>query len=441
LWGKITYCPCVLRNQQISRCGDHLEKDNIHMKSDIDSLMASFGLDAILVIGPAQHNPPMVYFTGIAHLTQAILLKKVGEPPLLINLPMERDEAARTGLKTVTFDIPRLEEYTRHFNGDTTLAYARIYQDILTEAGVTGGRVSLYGLTDIGRTIAIFTVLPKNMPKLEIIGESGRSALLTAMETKSEDEIERIRVIGKIARDVMGETADFLTSHTVRNQALVKADGSDLTVGDVKRQINLWLAEKGAENPQGSIFAIGYDAAVPHSTGIASDPIRLGQTIVFDLYPREAGGGYFYDITRTWCLGYAPDEALALYEDVRNVFNEIQAKLKLDALSRDYQLLACDLFEKRGHPTLRSDPRTTSGYVHNLGHGVGLHVHELPMIRASASDEERLRSGTVFTVEPGLYYPERGLGMRLEDTIWARPDGVFEPMVEFPLDLVLPVKS
>ena len=46
----------------------------------------------------------------------------------------------------------------------------------------------------------------------------------------------------------------------------------------------------------------------------------------------------------------------------------------------------------------------------------------------------------VVTLEPGLYYPERGLGVRLEDTLWARPDGVFEPLADFSKDLVLPMR-
>ena len=87
-----------------------------------------------------------------------------------------------------------------------------------------------------------------------------------------------------------------------------------------KRRINLWLAERGADNPEGTIFAIGRDAGVPHSTGTASDPLRLGQTIVYDIFPCEAGGGYYYDFTRTWCLGYAPDAVQALYQDVLDVY-------------------------------------------------------------------------------------------------------------------------
>jgi Xaa-Pro aminopeptidase len=52
-----------------------------------------------------------------------------------------------------------------------------------------------------------------------------------------------------------------------------------------------------------------------------------------------------------------------------------------------------------------------------------------------------LLPGSVITVEPGLYYPDRGLGVRIEDTVWIRPDGVLETLVEFPKDLVLKMQG
>jgi len=84
-----------------------------------------------------------------------------------------------------------------------------------------------------------------------------------------------------------------LTSRDVRNEVLLKEDGTPLTIGDVKEKINLWLAERRAVPTEGYIFSIGRDAGVPHSQGNPSDLLRLGQTIVFDIYPQEQGGGYF----------------------------------------------------------------------------------------------------------------------------------------------------
>jgi Xaa-Pro aminopeptidase len=264
---------------------------------------------------------------------------------------------------------------------------------------------------------------------------------LQARATKDEDEIARIRAMGRVTTAVVAETADFLTSQRVKDGVLVKADGQPLTIGEVKRRINLWLAERGAENPEGLIFAIGRDAAVPHSGGEPGDLLRLGQTIVFDIYPCEEGGGYFYDFTRTWCLGYASDEALKLHEDVHAVYRQIVSELKLGTPCTDYQKRTCELFQQRGHPTTLENPQTEDGYVHSLGHGVGLHVHERPWFGRQGDPSNLLHPGSVFTIEPGLYYPDRGVGVRLEDTYWARPDGVMEGLAEFPKDLVLPLKG
>ena len=69
------------------------------MKSDLDTLMRMRELDAILVIGNATHNPPMYYLTGGGHVTGATLIKKPGDEPVLYCNDMEREEAARSGLK------------------------------------------------------------------------------------------------------------------------------------------------------------------------------------------------------------------------------------------------------------------------------------------------------------------------------------------------------
>ena len=410
------------------------------MKSDLDRLMQAHNLEAILVIGRGQHNPPMVYLTGGGHLTNADLIKKRGEPPVLFHYAMERDEAAKTGLTTKNLADYRLVDLLKEANGDAVQAAVLRYQKMLSEYGVTAGRVALFGQGDAGAIYATFTALQQAMPGLTLLGEVGSTVLLEAMATKSPEEVERIRRVGQITTQVVGQTAEFLSSQRAKDGALVKSDGTPLRLGEVKRLINLWLAEKGLENPENCIFAIGRDAGVPHSSGNPDDLMRLGETIVFDIFPCEAGGGYHYDFTRTWCLGYAPDEALKLYEDVLSVYRTIRSEMKVNALCKPYQQRACELFEAQGHPTIQSDPQTQAGYVHGLGHGLGLQVHERPMMGAGASEADRLVPGVVITVEPGLYYPERGLGVRLEDTVYVRPDGLIEVLAEYPLGLVLPVK-
>ncbi len=73
------------------------------MKSDLDALMKARNLDAMLIFGDAEHNPPMYYFVGGGHVSGALLIKKVGKEPVLFYNDMERDEAAKSGLKTVSY--------------------------------------------------------------------------------------------------------------------------------------------------------------------------------------------------------------------------------------------------------------------------------------------------------------------------------------------------
>jgi len=411
------------------------------MKKDIDRLMEERGIDYLLMTGAGFHNPAMVYLTGGGHFTRADLIKKRGEPPILFHEDMERDEAMKTGLQTRRLSNYSLKTLLEKTNGNRSLAYALRYQAIFSDLGITSGNVALYGRGEVGSSFAVFSTLQDLMPGIKIIGEMEDSLLFQARATKTDEEVARIRRMGQITVDVVAETANFLTAHSARGEVLVKSDGDPLTIGEVKRHIDLWLAERGAENPEGTIFAIGRDAGVPHSSGNALDSLKLGQTIVFDIFPCETGGGYYYDFTRTWCLGYAPDSVLALYEQVYAVYQQLQSELKPGKLCSGYQQRACELFEKLGHPTISTNPQTTDGYVHSLGHGLGLNVHERPWFNASAGNDERLQAGSVFTLEPGLYYPERGMGVRLEDTLWMRPDGRGEVLADYPMELVLPIKK
>ena len=409
------------------------------MKSDLDLLMQESGIDAIWVTGPAAHNPAMVYFTGLVHVSEADLIKRRGQPGKLFHLTMERDEAAKTGLELCSYANFPMLELLKASGNDRKKAQILRSQRMLAEAGITAGRVALYGQADLGKGYSRFKELQAALPEIEFVGDLDGDVLASAMFTKDGAEIERIRKMGEVTTRVVGSVADFLSSRPVRNGALIGPDGDPLTIGEVKSRIKLWLAEGGAEDPEGTIFSIGRDAGVPHSAGNPQDVLRLGQTIVFDIYPCEAGGGYFYDFTRTWCLGYAPEETQALYDQVLSVYRQIMSELKVNAPFKDYQRRTCELFEAQGHPTVLTDPQTEKGYVHSVGHGVGLNIHERPGSHAMGSAADILAPGSVITIEPGLYYPERNLGIRLEDTVYVRPDGTFEIPAGYPIDLVLPV--
>jgi len=411
------------------------------MKSELDQLLKKHQAEALWATGPAQHNSAMVYLTGGGHMTQADAIKPRGKPITLCHAPMEREEAARTGLQTLNFSKFPLKERLQLAEGDRLTAHAMLYKQIFEEIGLINGKVLVYGRSDVGKHYATLKRLGEMLPDLEFEGDLDDAVLLQAMATKDPEEIERIRQMGEVVLTVVSRVATFLTSHEVVNEVLIQPDGAPLLISDVKRRINLWLAEAGAENPEGTIFAIGRDAGVPHSSGTPTDPLRLGQTIVFDIFPCEKGGGYFYDFTRTWCLGYAPQKAQEVYNQVKSVYRQVVSELETGKNAAFFQDRTCDLFETMGHATIRQDSAIESGYVHSLGHGVGLNIHEKPWFSRKDDPSNILNPGSVFTIEPGLYYPDQGMGVRLEDTYYVTPNGEFEKFVDYPMELVLPMKG
>jgi Xaa-Pro aminopeptidase len=278
------------------------------MKSELDALMQARNMDAFIVFGNAQHNPPMYYLTGGGHVNHAVLIKKRNAEAVLFCNLMEREEASKSGLKVIPLAASPMEFFT----GDGGIRQC-------SDAGLTSGRVGVFGHTDIAETLLILENLKKAFPALEFVGTTGGNSIFQhAMETKDEVEIERIRKMGMITTDVVRQTAAYLMGCAVReDEVLLKDDGTPLTVGDMHSKIRLWVAEYGAELPAGFIFATGHDAGVPHSVGTPESLMRLGETIIFDIYPAEPGGGYFYDFTRTWSLGYTTPEAQELFDQVK----------------------------------------------------------------------------------------------------------------------------
>ena len=412
------------------------------MKTDLEKLMLRENIDAIWVLGSASHNPSMAYFTGNVHVSGADLILLRGKEPVLFCNAMEREEAASSGLRTVVnskFDYVKLLEEA---GGSEVKAAAAIRQLMFQELGLEQGRVSVYGKIDVSGILGVLKYLQEFYPAIEFVGEGALSILLEARATKDDQEINRIRRMGKVTTAVVGQVANFLQACQVRkDEVLLNDQGDPVTIGQVKGKINSWLAEAGVENPEGTIFAIGRDAGIPHSTGGPADLIRLGKTIIFDIFPQETGGGYFYDFTRTWCLGYAPEAEQKLYDDVRSVYENIMGELVLNGFCPDFQDRTCDLFEELGHKTIRQDRQLESGYVHSLGHGLGLNVHERPWFGKGSGPEDILAPGSVVTIEPGLYYPERGMGCRLEDSVWVKPDGRLEILADYSYDLVLPMNN
>lgn len=410
------------------------------MKNEIRTLMQAEEISAIWITGAGAHNPYMVYMTGGGHVTNSDLFVFSDKDPVLYCYPMEREEAEKAGFETHIYTEFPLKPYLQKAGGDTTNAMAYRILDLLKVNGVESGKVLVYGAGEINKLFPLLNAVNLLGESIELVGAGSSNIFQQAMMTKSMDEIERIKRVGEKTVEVVSRVKDLLVNADIKDNTL-HHNSVPLTIGRVKSQIDLWLAELGLENPEGVIFAIGRDAGIPHSSGTPSDEITLGRTIVFDIFPCEKGGGYFHDFTRTWCLGYASEEVQKAYDEVKQTYQTVVDQLQVNGPFKQAQTKTVESFKAMGHATIAEDPATLEGYIHSVGHGVGLNIHELPFSGATASQKEILAPGAVFTIEPGLYYPSKDFGIRLEDTYVVRPDGKFETLVEYPMDLVLHLKN
>lgn len=409
------------------------------MKADLDRFMEASGIDVLLILPSENEDPYRAYLSNGAFIS-GMVIKKRGAPPILIVNGMEKDEAAKSGLTVYTndhFDYNELMLVHGYNTDEWQIAWLRRIFDELD----VRGKLAVYGVADVNAAYRTILNLQNGLSdRVEIVTDQIRNTVFDrAYETKDADEITVLRDVARRTSAVMRAAREWIGSHRAGDGVVLKEDGSPLTIGDVKQHVRGLLFQQNLEDAEGMIFAQGRDGGVPHSKGEDNDPLRLGESIVFDLYPR-APGGYFHDMTRTWSIGYAKPEVLAAYNAVMEAYDRSVEACKPGVVTCSVQQMVCEYFESLGHPTVMNTPGTAKGYVHTLAHGVGLNVHETPFF-PTHSDAYHLQRGNVFTIEPGLYYPDEGYGVRIEDTVHLNEQGALEILTDCPYDLVIELKN
>jgi len=409
------------------------------MKADIDRIMAERDLDALVIFIGEEYSAALDYLVGRVRLTGGLAVKKRDVDPVLVVGGMETAEAAVSGLQVLAYSHYKLHELLEQNDNNGSYAYAAMLAAALAEQGVPAGKVGIYGTVEVNTVLDVLNRLRETHPDYTFVGDGGRTLFDRAAATKTADEIDRIKSVAARTSEVLQATWDFISGHKVDGETVVKADGGPLTIGDVKRFVRAALLERDLQEA-GMIFAQGRDAGFPHSRGQADMPLKLGQSIVFDLFPYELGGGYHHDVTRTWCIGHASDEVQVIYKLVRDAYDIAIEHYTLGKPTHLMQEAVQDFLEAAGHATSRSEPGTEAGYVHSLGHGLGLKVHEAPYISHTRKDDA-FAAGHVVTIEPGLYYPEKGYGVRYENTLYISEAGELVNITDFHDKLVLPLKG
>ena len=175
------------------------------------------------------------------------------------------------------------------------------------------------------------------------------------------------------------------------------------TEREVGRELEALMLDHGADGVSfETIVATGANSAIPHhrpTDAVLAD----GDFVKIDF--GALVGGYHSDMTRTFVLGKAADWQREIYQLVSTAQQAGRAALQAGASLAEVDAAARDVIIDAGHG---------EHFGHGLGHGVGLQIHEAPGINATAAGT--LLAGSVVTVEPGVYLPDRG-GVRIEDTL------------------------
>src|SRR3989344_3177806 len=157
-----------------------------------------------------------------------------------------------------------------------------------------------------------------------------------------------------------------------------------------------------------SIIASGKNAAVPHHV-TGRKKIKTGEVLLFDFGAKYKD--YCADLSRTVLIGKVTDDIKNIYDLVQKAQKQAINKIANGVKAHRIHDHTVNIFKKQN---------LHDYFLHGLGHGIGLEVHEAPHLRPrhkdKKSEDEILKEGMVFSVEPGLYFPKWG-GVRIEDLV------------------------
>ena len=370
------------------------------MLDDLELLMRARDIDTVIVPMHEQMHASFRWLARGAKVTRGYAVKMAGRAPVLVTYPMEREEAQATGL-----EVHLVHEFTSRIDD-----YEELYANMLRQLG-SGQRIAFFGNIPVHLYLGIIEWL--EVRGWRVHRARGEDLIQLARKRKEPWEIDAIRGVGARTEQVVDG---------VRAMLAEAERGRAMTLGDLKRFVSQEIARLGMIEDHETILSQGRDAGVPHSRGDASAPVRRSVPLILDIFPADKTSGYFFDLTRTFCIGPIPEELARMHEDVLEAFTRVRDAVRPGTPASSYQALVCDFFESKGYATLRSNPKTFEGYVHGLGHGVGLDIHEAPSFSLARHDV--IEEGDVIAMEPGLYFPERELGVRVEDTFVVTGGGV-----------------
>ena len=364
------------------------------------------GADAYVMYASSR-DADMRYMTHFTTSDPFVFFKRPGERGIIIVSQMETGRASREATATVM-----------------TRTQAGLPDILKTEKDPYKATAKMIA-GQVGKKILV----PQNFPLALANSLSEYCTILVDKGTirsmrakKSTHEILLMKNVQKATEKAMGLAVSMIRKASVK-KGILYIEKKPLTAEFIKFSMHSLLLKYDCSAVD-TIVSCGEETSIPHITG--TGPLKSDEPIVIDLFPVEEKSGYYADMTRTIVKGEPSSDISEMYAALKEAQKLGISRVKAGVSGADIHQAVVDFFKDTGYES------NSQGFIHNLGHGVGLQVHELPTVGPAG---KALESGNVITIEPGLYYKGIG-GVRLEDIGVVTKKG-FENFTVFPEELIV----
>lgn len=288
-------------------------------------------------------------------------------------------------------------------SGDRETATAQAVAECLTRKGISEV------ISDRSLSLIYMEALRNANVAVQYSPEMG----VMERRAKSDAELVALKQAQAMTEKVMIQACRLVCQAKARPDGSLETEGAALTSESLKARIDHWLLDEGYSNP-GSIVASGPQGADCHEYG--SGPLFTESPIIIDIFPCSKSTYYNGDCTRTAVHGKIPEHIEKAYNTVVKAKFAAMKFTKAGVTGEAVHRETIRVIQEHGYETglpVAASPKTRCAMVHGTGHGVGLEVHEPPLLDFKGPP---LIVGDVLTIEPGLYCPAWG-GVHSEDMV------------------------
>ena len=346
----------------------------------------------------------------------------VGDPTAVVELPAAGGKRETTLiLRDIEMERARQHAQVDHvacpadfaptvgLSGDRETATAQAAAELVQRSGV------LRVITD--RSLPL--IYAHHLQELGLSVECDLEMGVQERRAKDEQEIGWLQESQQATEGAMKMACELVANSQADKNGELLHDGAPLTSERVRSAVDLWLLERGYSNPA-SIVAGGPAAADCHNLGTGI--LRTEQPVIIDIFPRNRQTLYHGDCTRTVVHGAIHDEIACMHAAVVAAKAAGTAATREGSNAQAVHQATIDTIKQHGYQVGLPGAEESDDYcamTHGTGHGIGLEVHEPPLLDFGGPD---LIRGDALTIEPGLYRRSLG-GVRVEDMVIVTADG------------------